>query len=475
MKQITVDYIPRPKQVEFHKSSADECLFGGAKSPGKSCALTMECVAYAFEYPKSIPHIFRETYDDLDANIIQEFKKRVPAEAYQWNEQKHEAYLINGSTIKFRHVSNLNDAKKYQGRSIPWIGIDELTKHDEATVQELMSCNRSAEGFPVRFRATSNPGGKGHAWVKKRYITPTDYGKKGYVDPLTENNVQFIPATVYDGVLVESDPNYVKRLENLPESEKQAYLYGNWDIFEGQFFSGYFGVHNRCYPFTIPDQDDNGRIFGSLDHGIAHNTSFGLWWLSPDGKIYRIFTYSANGGTTRGHADAIVEAIESCRFTRYLFPCEVFYDYAMDTKHKLSEHIFRSDLDEYKDAFAQNPHGKFVNFIPANKRKVDGCHIMKGVFHEGNGEPIMQYFEGLNEPFADSVNEMLTDALNTEIYAKMDGDDETDEARYGIVGIVTKAKLMQQMKPKADKNKGEKIIGINDILKPKMMSLSECY
>lgn len=199
-----------------------------------------------------------------------------------------------------------------------------------------------------------------------------------------------------------------------------------------------FGRHNACFPFVIPDQDDNSRIFGSLDHGIAHNTSFGLWYLSPEGKIYRVFTYSRNGGTTQSHAQAIAEIIEGCRFTRYLFPCEIWYDYAMDTKHRLNEQVYRSDLDEYIDVFKSYDGAKNTIFTPANKRKIDGCHLMKQVFSVGNGDPIFRYFDGLNDPFVTSIKSMVSDEVEPEMYTKMDGDDEADEARYGIMGIVAK-------------------------------------
>lgn len=207
----------------------------------------------------------------------------------------------------------------------------------------------------------------------------------------------------------------------------------------GLFFTE-FGAHNRCHPFVIGDQDDNSRIFGSLDHGIAHYTSFGLWYLDPDGSIYRVLTYCANGGTTRGHAEAICEVVSSCRFTRYMFPCEIYYDYAMDTKHRLNEFYYRSDIDEYKDVFSAQHGGKDTIFIPANKRKVDGCHAMKQCFvSPGNGgPPIVRYYDGLNDPFVLGVKSVISDNIEPEMYAKMDGDDCVDEARYGIMGMISK-------------------------------------
>jgi PBSX family phage terminase large subunit len=205
----------------------------------------------------------------------------------------------------------------------------------------------------------------------------------------------------------------------------------------GLFFTNY-GKHNIETPFVIPEQDDNCRIIAALDHGIVHHTVFSLAWLSPSGMIHNILTYYQNGGTTRSHAEAIIEAIEACRFSRYMYPCEVYYDYAMDTKKALNEHVYRSDLDEYIEAFNERKEGKKVLFIPANKRKVDGCHSMKLVFSNADGEPIYKQFDGLNEELKQSVKEVITDKLNAEIYAKMEGDDGSDALRYLVMGALVK-------------------------------------
>lgn len=210
----------------------------------------------------------------------------------------------------------------------------------------------------------------------------------------------------------------------------------------GLFFYEY-GRHNLCAPFVIPEQDDNRRLIASLDHGIAHNTSFGLMYLAPDGQIYRIWTYSNNGGTTRSHAEAIVEILEASRFSRYLYPSEVYYDYAMATKKALNEHNYRSDLDEYIEVFGERLGGKETVFIPANKRKVDGCHILRQVLSNDTGRPILQMFDGLNDPLIASLKKVVTDKIEPEMYAKADGDDEVDELRYGIMGAVAKAQAMK--------------------------------
>lgn len=272
--EINIQYAPNEKQKLFHASAADEVVYGGAKGGGKSCALVMETLAYGLENSGAQMYIFRETFDDLEANIIREWKEKVPKELYKYNESKHEATLLNGTSVKFRYIRNFADAEGYQGRSMDFIGVDELTKHEKRSIQVLLSCLRSPKGFKPTFRGTCNPGGIGHAWVKEDYIDATNYGENVTYCPVTGNRRQFIPAKVYDNVvLMQNDPNYVKRLENLPEKEKKAFLYGDWDIFDGQYFGEWKRDIHVIKPFNIPLE---WTRFLSMDYGMDMCAVY--WW-----------------------------------------------------------------------------------------------------------------------------------------------------------------------------------------------------
>ncbi len=263
---IKIPYIPNKKQELFHKCGAGEVVYGGAKGGGKSTALVMESFKYGSKYPRADMYLFRETYDDLEANLIQEWKNKIDKNVYNYNESKHIVTLANDTTIKFRYIRNFTDAEGYQGRSIDFIGVDELTKHEEKSIQVLLSCLRSAKGFPTKFKGTCNPGGIGHNWVKKRYINATDYGKKRVIDSITGVKIAFIPALVYDNdILMKNDPNYVRRLENLPESQKKAFLYGDWDIYDGQYFDEFKHDIHVIEPFEIPS---HWRRYFVMDYGL---------------------------------------------------------------------------------------------------------------------------------------------------------------------------------------------------------------
>ena len=284
-QQIVLKYKPNDRQAEFHKSSEDYVVYGGARGGGKTCALVWEAFMWGLEHQNANMFIFRETFAALEQNVIREWKDSIPAELYRYNESKHQAKLINGTIINFGFLANLDDARKYQGANIDWIGVDELTKHTEEEIQFILSCLRSAKGYKPKFRGTCNPGGVGHLWVKDTYIIPTEYGKKVIKDEKYNITLKFIPATVYDNeVLMKNDPNYVTRLENLPEAQKQAFLYGNWDIFEGRFFGEWTEETHVIKPFEIPKE---WKKYVSIDWGYSDYCD--VLWHAVDGK--HIYTY----------------------------------------------------------------------------------------------------------------------------------------------------------------------------------------
>lgn len=290
MNNIVIPYTPSEKQNLFHASAADETFYGGAKGGGKSTALVADTLAYALEFPGAECYLFRETYDDLEANLIAEWKRRVPEQLYTYNESKHTAKLKNKSVVKFRYIRNKQDAEHYQGRSMDYIGVDELTKFEEPWIQELLSCLRSAKGFPPTFKATGNPGGIGHKWVKQKYITRTNYGKQSYTDEETGNLISFIPSTVYDNpAIMQNDPKYVRRLENLPEDKKKAFLYGDWGTYTGQGFPEWNPSIHVVDDFVVPSY---WRKWRCCDNGYTDPFYWGWLTVSPDGIVYLYREYT---------------------------------------------------------------------------------------------------------------------------------------------------------------------------------------
>ena len=140
----------------------------------------------------------------------------------------------------------------------------------------MLSRVRGTNGYPKQVKSSTNPGGIGHTWVKERFI---EVG-----EPNVEHDDKiFIPSLVQDNLfLMKSDPGYVKRLEKLNEKDKQALLYGNWDIFDGQYFTEWKRDVHVVSPFEIPK---SWRRYFVMDYGLDMLAGY---WIALDmyGRAY---------------------------------------------------------------------------------------------------------------------------------------------------------------------------------------------
>ena len=175
------------------------------------------------------------------------------------------------------YLSSHDDLLRYQGLQFDIIAVDEATQIDEEMFLVLCASLRGANDFPKRMYLTCNPGGVGHGWVKRLFI---DGSYREGEDP---EDYLFIPASVYDNAaLMESDPDYVKRLEALPEGLRAAWLCGRWDVFSGQFFSEFDERKHVVAPVVLPD---GARYYCAMDYGLDMLAALFIAVL-PDGRAY---------------------------------------------------------------------------------------------------------------------------------------------------------------------------------------------
>jgi phage terminase large subunit len=449
---VEVDYDPNDKQMLFHVSDTMELLYGGAKGGGKSCALVMDAFMYGYEYAGAKIYLFRETYDDLEANLIEEMKQKIPEDLYSYHESKHIATLKNGTKIYFRYIQNYKDAQKYQGRSIDYIGVDELTKHEEKSIQELLSCVRSPKGFPPQFRATCNPGGIGHAWVKRRYIEGTNYGNVVAIDKDTDNKIQFIPAQVYDNkILMENDPAYVKRLENLPEDKKKAFLYGDWDIFEGQYFKEWKREKHVIRPFRIPD---HWRRYRSIDWG--YNDHCAVYWHTTD-EDGHIYTYRELYIRETSASDVAKKMVEISKYENdqgELVDEKIHYTVASpDMWQKRGNHTEHNpQKSKIKDIEGQSIAETFfkngVPLIKADNARIVGWDRMRENLKDApDGDPYWRIFETCSN-LTRTLPELIYDEIKVEDVSDKVEDHAPESCRYFLM---SRPSPSHELKPKESK------------------------
>ena len=411
------------KQLIFHSCNADDVVYGGAKGGGKTCALTMEGVMYALTYPNSKVGLFRESYDDLEANIIYEFEKRIPEKVdgfqiYNYNQSKHTAKFFNGSKIDFRYIKDLKTAKKYQGRAYDFLGVDELTNFKKEWIQILRSCLRSPLGYPPRFRGTCNPGGIGHNWVKQDYILATDYGKKTIIDPVTGCRIVFIPAKVDDNFVFRIlDKTYKTRLLNLPENLRKAFLDGDWDLFEGQFFTDYSKSKHIIEPFEIPEE---WRRFRSMDWG--YNDPCATYWhaIDPDGHIYTYRELYINRTLDSEAAKMIVELSQGEK---------IEYTVASPDAWNKTGHGDQVKGENIADTFRKNG----VELIKADNSRVIGWMRMREFMKTApDGLPWWMIFNTCHN-FIRTVPDLVYSANILEDIADGQEDHCAESCRYGLM------------------------------------------
>ena len=278
---------PSEKQRQFMQAKEKYVIFGGARGGGKSWAVRWKTVLLCAKYPGIRVLIMRKSYPELLENHIKPLQTQLAGVA-RYNSVTHEIRFPNGSIIKFMFCSKDNDLMKIQGHEYDVIAIDEATQMTEYQIKTVMACLRGANAFPKRMYMTCNPGGPGHQYIKrlKDRRFRTDENPEDYI---------FIQSLVTDNkALMEKQPDYIEQLKAQPPRQREAWLYGNWDVYEGQFFEEFRDdpdhYPDRKFTHVIPpfEPPPGWRIYRSFDWGYAKPFSCGWWAIDPDGVFYRI-------------------------------------------------------------------------------------------------------------------------------------------------------------------------------------------
>ena len=277
---------PGPQSSAISAKFIDELFFGGARGGGKSDYLLGDYLCDVGYGPAWRGIIFRKTYNELEELQLRATELFPPTGAVY--KSKPSAgfpfancwYWPNGATLKMRYLEHERDADGYQGHQYTWIGFDELTNHATPYgYNKLKACLRNAGGIHGRIRSGGNPGGKGHIWVKARFVdiappyTP-------YEDPATGLSRLFIPSRITDNKYLKDNKQYIALLKSSGSFELvKAWLEGNWDVVAGAYFDCWDRDKHVIQPFSIPT---DWTRFRSFDWGSSHPFSVG-WWAIADG------------------------------------------------------------------------------------------------------------------------------------------------------------------------------------------------
>lgn len=438
-----------------------EALYGGAAGGGKSDALVVEALRQVH-----IPHykglILRKTYPQLSELVeksLNYYPRAFPKARY--NASAHCWTFPSGAKILFGSMQYTKDRTRYQGQAYDFVAFDELTHFTWEEYSYLFSRNRpNGPGTRVYIRATANPGGVGHGWVKERFITAgtpmqTVWEEVSWRDPEGREHRErqsriFVPSSVFDNpALLENDPKYVQRLASMPEAERNALLYGDWDSFSGQVFTEWRNdrehyadrMHTHVIsPFRVPE---SWGIWCGLDWGYSRPFSVGWYAVDHERRLYRIRElYGCTGTPNTGVKWEPSEVARKIRGIEAEDP-------NLKGKRILrvgDPAIWGSDGTESIGALMERER---VYFERGDHNRIDGkMQVHHRLAFDGEGVPMLYVFDTCRH-FIRTVPNLVYDETDVED-VDTDGEDHIyDELRYVCMAnpIAPRVRPTEEQKP----------------------------
>lgn len=418
--------LPKPsdKQKLFLLAHTKHVGFGGARGGGKSWSVRTKAKLLALNYPGIKMLIVRRTYPELMSNHIRILRQELLGIATYQDRDKILTFK-NGSTISFTYCANDGDLDRLQGQEYDVIFLDEATQLSEYQMKSITACLRGANSFPKRIYYTCNPGGQGHQYIKRIFID------RNYEDNEIPEEYTFIQSLVTDNkVLMKAQPDYIDQLKALPPKLRDAWLYGLWDVYEGQFFEEFQDkpehYQDRKWthvidPFEIPQ---DWTIYRSFDWGYKRPFSCGWWAVDHEGVIYRILELY---GCTRTPDEGVK-----------WFPGKVFQEiHRIETEHRwLKGKNIIGVADpaiwdaETGESIAETAAKNYVLFHKADNERLTGwMQVHYRMAFDDNGYPMMYVFSNC-KAFIRTIPLQMYDEHKPEDMDSTLEDHVADEVRY---------------------------------------------
>jgi hypothetical protein len=436
-------WTPQPgPQTTFLTASEFEVLYGGSAGGGKTDGLIGDAVGQ-MNYPGARALFMRSTFPEL-REVIDRAHAMFPLLGADWRaSDKRWTFPPHGSTIEFGYGETWEEVQQYIGQEYTWLGYDELGKMpEERSWQLLLTRLRSkVPGTKVYARASANPGGAGHAWLSRRFVKPTQFGKvivaDKFKDPLTgETRLltrRFIPAKVTDNkILLQNNPLYYAQLQSLPETLRRQLLEGDWESGSGFALPELGETSHLVDPFPVPN---HWYRFGGFDWGFAHP-----WWFvggaqAPNRDVF--ITHAVKG--RRDHPDVIARQVAELT--------EV--DPETKSPRPARWNIVAGGHDAWHDVkargetgptIAERMQGAGIPLVKATISRVSGLNNLRWYTTLNNVErPRLRFFDTPGvRALLDQVRTIVTDPDYPEDALKVDadadtgvgGDDGYDALRY---------------------------------------------
>ncbi|MGO8672481.1 MAG: terminase large subunit domain-containing protein [Capsulimonadaceae bacterium] len=349
----------------------------------------------------------------------------------------------NGVKGSFAQLQHEDDKLKWQGSQIPYLGFDELTHFTESQFFYLLSRNRSPSGIRPKVRATCNPGPgwvKGFLapWLDVRHPQHAESGDLRWFtrihgqivwvdagwrdsDGHPPKSVTFIRAQVRDNpILLDVNPEYLVNLKSLPLVERSRLLDGNWDIFEGAYFSEWSEAAHTCLPRHVPAWY---RFFGGLDYGQAAPFCFLLLACDDGGNVLVVDEVYRTRLHPSEQADLVAEVLE--RYDIHFPSCLIWADpsiFPPRTPEQRRGHPGKYIVEDYWSAG--------LNVIAADNDRLNGWARVREFLHEAGR---LAVFKGRCPNLTRTIGTIGHDKHDAEDLDTDGEDHAVDALRYALM------------------------------------------
>lgn len=430
------------KQYRFLTDGHRHVGYGGARGGGKSWAVRTKAKILAAVYAGIKVLIVRRTFPELLNNHINQLREELHGLA-KFNKSEKVFTFPNGSTIKFGYCNCDGDLGQYQGAEYDVIFLDEATQLQEEWIKKINACVRGVNDFPKRTYYTCNPGGASHGYIKRLFID------RRFEKAEKPEDYSFTQALVQDNrALMETQPEYVAELETLPPKLREAWLYGKWDVYEGQFFEDFRTEPDvkKCHEagITVEEAREQGRwthvikpfdlcsgerrgwnIMRSYDFGYGKPFSLGYWAVDYDGVLYRILEIY---GCTKEPNDGVKWSPDE-QFRRFR---EFENEHPWLKGRKIVDSVADPAIWDTSrgESIAETAERYGIYFSPGDNARIPGwMQVHYRLQFDDNGYSRMYVFEGCNA-FIRTIPLMMYSQTKPEDLDTNMEDHVADEVRY---------------------------------------------
>ena len=421
-----------------------EALIGGAAGPGKTDLLLYRGLRQVHQ-PNFRKLLLRRTFPEL-REIIDRSLLAFPQVGGVWHASEKRWRFPSGATYEFGYCESYADVLQYQGQEYTEIDYDEAGQvADFLRIWTfLMSrCRRGGDGLRLSMWCSANPGGPGHVQLQRRFVDLCPPDGTPIVDADTGLTRAFMAGKVTDNpILLQKDPQYINRLQALPEITRRHLLDGDWTAGEGAALSELNRAIHLIEPFDVPDL---WYQWGAFDWGYNHPFLGGHFAADPDGNAYLVDSLYGRRRLDSEIADALNEA----------FPVQQFRKFVAG--HDCWNEVRARIEGTPTTAETFQKHG--IHLVRANIDRKSGLKNMREYIHHDTALGIRPRFYVMRTPnnlrVFETLESMVIDPDNREDALKVDaddygqgGDEGYDVTRYGLAARPLKGTVPEEPDPR---------------------------